>query len=102
MSTLSEKSTRITSSIIDSVGTTTHFVTGNVNKYMPTIIISSLTIIAGLSWNSTFDSIINKYVPADTLKTYNAWLKVLYAFTLSIVIIIMISAITYYLPQPKI
>jgi len=79
-------------------GTTTTFVKGNVAKYLPSIIIGSLTLVAGLSWNSAFESLINSYVPAESLKTHNAWFKILYAFILSIIIVIAIAALTYYMP----
>jgi cellobiose-specific phosphotransferase system component IIC len=80
---------------------TTKLVQSNMSKYLPSIVIGSLTLVAGLSWNSAFESLINSYVPQDTVKAYNAWFKMLYAFILTIIIVIAIAGITYYLPEQK-
>lgn len=63
----------------------------NVKTKMPVIIISSLTFIAGLAWNNAFIALIDYYVPKEYVDKNNAWYKVLYAFTLTTVIIIAIS-----------
>lgn len=81
---------------------TSEFFKGNLSKYLPSIIIGSLTLVAGLSWNSAFESLINNYVPQDKLLKYNAWFKILYALILSIIIVIAIGIITYYVPPSTI
>jgi hypothetical protein len=65
---------------------------GNIQKTLPAIIIGSLTIVAGLAWNNAFIAIINQYIPADNQT--NAWFKVVYAFVLTMIIIVVISVIS--------
>ena len=79
-------------------GQTTTFVKSNIFKFLPSIIIGSLTLIAGWSWNSAFEALINSYIPEETRTTHNAWIKILYAFILSVIIVIAIALITYYIP----
>lgn len=73
----------------------------NVRSKLPTIIIGSLTLVASLSWNDAFQSLINQYVPEEYRGTKNAWIKVLYAFVLTLVIIVVMSAILKYVPENK-
>lgn len=77
-------------------------VASNVKVRLPMIVASSLSLIAGLAWNSFFNSIINYYVPEEYRKTYSAWIKVIYAFILTAIIIIVISIILYYMPSDKV
>jgi hypothetical protein len=58
---------------------------------MPAIIITSLTLTAGLAWNDTIQSFINYYIPEDSKKEMNIWMKLIYVICLSIVIIIIID-----------
>jgi len=73
----------------------------NVKSRLPMIIIGSLTLIASLSWNDAFQSLINQYVPEEYRGTKNAWVKVLYAFVLTLVIIMVMSVILKYVPDNK-
>lgn len=63
----------------------------DVKSKMPTIIIGSLTLIAGLAWNDAFKAIIDYYVPVQYKNSANVWFKTFYAFILSTIIIILIS-----------
>jgi hypothetical protein len=90
------------SSTIGSIGDTTTValanVATNVRAKLPTIMASSLSLIAGLAWNSFFNSLITYYVPEEYRQSYSAWIKVAYAFILTIIIIAVIGIIFYYLP----
>ncbi len=65
----------------------------NFKKQLPVIIVGSLTLIATLSWNDAIKAIIDKYIPPEYKNSENAWFKVLYAFILTCIIIIIISVI---------
>lgn len=65
----------------------------NVKTRMPTIIIGSLTLIAGLAWNDAFKALIDYYVPEKYKNKTNAWFKLFYAFILTVIIIIAISIV---------
>lgn len=58
---------------------------------MPAILISSLTLTAGLAWNDTIQAFINYYLPEDSKNGINVWMKLIYVICLSIVIIIIID-----------
>ena len=81
---------------------TTYFVTSNVKQKMPGIVIASLTLVAGLAWNSAFQSLINYYVPQQYQSSYNSLIQLTYALTLTIVIIIVIAVILRFFPGPDI
>lgn len=70
----------------------------NMQKKLPTIIIGSLTLIAGLAWNEAFTALINQYVPEKYKNGKNAWFKILYAFILTLIIIIAITLILRFSP----
>jgi hypothetical protein len=72
-------------------------ITDNVKSQLPTIIIGALTVTAGLAWNDAISSLINVYVPPEYRKSNNAWFKILYAFVLTIVLVIIMSLILYYM-----
>ncbi len=95
----------LASSTIGAVGDTSTVVianvASNVKARLPMIIASSLSLIAGLAWNSFFNSIINYYVPNEYRVKYSAWIKVAYAFLLTSIIIIVINIILYYMPSNK-
>ncbi len=76
-------------------------VASNVKARLPTIVASSLSLIAGLAWNSFFNSVINYYVPNEYRIKYSAWIKIAYAFFLTCIIIIVINIILYYMPSSK-
>lgn len=65
----------------------------DVKTKMPTIIVGSLTLIASLAWNDAFKGLIDYYVPEKYKAGTNAWFKIVYAFFLSTIIIIIISLI---------
>ena len=80
----------------ESVGHTTSNISLGLKEKLPAIVIGSLTLIAGLTWNDAFNSLINRYVPVQYRQADNVKVKVLYAFFLSIVIVVIISAIIQY------
>ena len=63
------------------------------SKRLPAIIITSLTLTAGLAWNDVIQSIINYYVPENKKQEMNVWAKLMYVIILSIVIIIIIGVL---------
>jgi hypothetical protein len=63
----------------------------NLSNRMPSIIITSLTLTAGLAWNDAIQSVINYYIPEDRKKQMNIWMKLLYVICLTIVIIMIIG-----------
>lgn len=68
-------------------------VSTNFKKQLPVIIVGSLTLIATLSWNDAIKALIDKYIPPEYKNSENAWFKVLYAFVLTSIVIIIISII---------
>lgn len=70
--------------------------TNNIRSRVPLIMIASLTLIATLAWNEAFKSLIDQYVPEEYRSTNNAWLKVLYAFILTLTIVVIISMILHF------
>ena len=85
--------------IVDSLGKTGLTVKTNMRQKLPAIVIGSLTLIAGLTWNDAFTAVINKYVPAQYRAADNARAKLIYAFCLTIAIIIAITIIVQYSPK---
>lgn len=71
----------------------------NIKKQLPAIIIGSLTLTASLAWNDSFKALIDQYVPEQYKNGKNAWFKMLYAFTLTLVIVCVISLILIYSPS---
>lgn len=71
----------------------------NMAKKLPTIIIGSLSLVAGLAWNDGFSSLINQYVPEKYKGKDNAWFKIIYAFVLTIFIVIAITMILRFSPK---
>lgn len=65
----------------------------SIESKMPSIIISSLTIVAGLAWNDAIQSIINYYVPEKYRGQANVWTKLIYVIILTIIIIILIDVL---------
>lgn len=63
------------------------------SKRLPAIIITSLTLTAGLAWNDVIQSIINYYVPENKKQEMNVWAKLMYVIILSIVIIMIIGVL---------
>ena len=74
-------------------------VSSNIRKQMPTIIIGSLTLIASFAWNDGFKALIDQYVPDEYKKGRNAWFKILYAFILTTIVILVISLILSFSPK---
>ena len=72
--------------------------TNHIKKRLPLILIASLTLIATLAWNEAFKSLIDQYIPEKYRSTSNAWVKVLYAFILTLIIIMVMSMILKFAP----
>ena len=70
--------------------------TNTIKEKVPLIMIASLTLIATLAWNEAFKSLIDQYIPEEYKNTSNAWFKVLYAFVLTLVIVIVMSFILHF------
>lgn len=68
-------------------------VKNNISELLPVIIITSLTFTAGLAWNDAFQSVIKEYIPEKYATKYGSLAKVIYAFTLTISIILLIAII---------
>lgn len=68
-------------------------VSTNFKKQLPVIVVGSLTLISTLSWNDAIKALIDKYIPPEYKNSENAWFKVLYAFVLTSIVIIIISII---------
>jgi uncharacterized BrkB/YihY/UPF0761 family membrane protein len=96
--TLTDKSEKAVHKIYQTADISARFVTSNVYKYMPTFIVSALLLLAAGAWNTTIQTTIDSYVPLSTKNKYNAWTKIAYAFILSVIIVIIIALINYYLP----
>ena len=71
----------------------------NLKKQMPMIIVGSMTLVATLAWNSAFNSLIDQYVPEKYRSGKNAWFKILYAITLTMIVILITSVILKYAPN---
>ena len=74
---------------------------GNVKTQVLSLVSASLLFVCGLSWNDFFNSLLIHYVPKKYREAYSGWIKLAYALTLAVVIIIVISLITYYAPNKK-
>jgi uncharacterized membrane protein len=66
-----------------------------IKKRLPEIMISALSFIAALAWYNAFQGVIDAYTPTAYHKITNAWLNVLYAFILTLILIILIVAVIY-------
>lgn len=66
-------------------------VTSNLRKKLPAIIIGSMSLVVGLSWNEAIKSIIDQYIPEKYRKNENALAKIIYATVLTIIVIIIVS-----------
>ncbi len=95
-----DTSSDIAFNIASKASTSTNFIKKNVEEKMPGIIIGALVLIASLAWNNFFLFAIEYYIPKEYREGLNVWAKILYAFVLSVFIIILIGVILYYLPQP--
>lgn len=100
--TLTDTSEKAVHKIYQTADSSARFVTSNVYKYMPTFIVSALLLLVAGAWNTTIQTTIDNYVPVSTRNKYNAWTKIVYAFVLSVVIVIIIALINYYLPNDTI
>jgi uncharacterized membrane protein len=64
----------------------------NLRKKLPEIIITSVTLIAGMAWNDAFNTLINHYNPTE--KTAGSYIyKFIYAVAMTIFMVIMVSII---------
>jgi len=70
------------------IGFTTEF-----KERVPTIITASLTLTAALAWNDAIKTLIDTYVPQYLRAKENAFIKLLYAFIITIIIIMVISVL---------
>lgn len=73
--------------------------TGDIENKLPPIIIGSFMLVAGLAWNDAVISAINYYVPENYRNSDNVLYKFLYAFCMSIIIIIMISVFSHFITR---
>lgn len=72
------------------------WVTKNMKLNTLAIVMSSLTVVAGLAWNDAIKAIIDKYIPPDYKKSKNVWVKALYALIVTLIVVFMISLILSY------
>lgn len=70
-------------------------ITANLTSRLPTIMISSMTLVAGLAWNEAFKQLIDNYAPAALKGSQNVWYKMLYALIVTIAIVVVISFVTF-------
>lgn len=101
INTVGETTSRIAENIspeniVGTVEKSSKILISNVKDRLGTIVIGSLTLIAGLVWNEAFNAIINNYVPVEYRSANNAKVKFIYAFVLTIVVIIIISVLLQY------
>ncbi len=85
--------------VMTSIGKTTIAIAESLKTRLPSIIITSLTLIAGLAWGNSFNALIDYYVDSKYRQSTNIKVKFAYAFILTIVIIIVISIIVQYFPK---
>lgn len=85
--------------IMSSIGKTTVAIAETLKVRLPTIIITSLTVVAGLAWGNSFNALIDYYVDSKYRQSTNIKVKFAYAFILTIVIIVIISIIVQYFPK---
>ena len=71
-------------------------ITENLRKKLPTIIIGSLSLVVGLSWNNAFQALIDQYTPDKYKNDNNAWIKIVYSTILTIIIVFVISIILHF------
>jgi hypothetical protein len=74
-------------------------ITGTVKARLIPIVATSLLFVGGLSWNNFFNALINYYIPEKYRKAYSGWIKLAYALALTSLIILIISAMAYYMPS---
>jgi Na+/H+ antiporter NhaC len=60
---------------------------------MEFIIILALVFVAIFTWRDAIEAVIDAYVPAQYRQEHNAWFHVLYAFILTVILILVIIAI---------
>jgi hypothetical protein len=82
--------------IVGTVEKTSYVITSNLRDKMPSIVTTSLLLIASLTLNDAFTSLINQYVPPQYRSADNVKVKFVYALVLTIVIIIIISVLLQY------
>jgi hypothetical protein len=85
--------------IVGVMDTSAIYFGSNFKTKLPEIIIASLTLIAGLVWNNTFTIIIDNYVPIEYRDGGNVIVKFIYAFVLTVIVVILISIILMYVPK---
>lgn len=93
-----DTTTDIAGNVADKFGRSTSFIKKNVEEKMPGIIIGALVLIASLAWNNFFLFAIEYYIPKEYREGLNVWAKILYAFVLTIFIVVIIGVILHYLP----
>lgn len=76
--------------------TTGEVIGSNLKKRLPTIVVGSLTLIAGIAWNNGFKALIDQYIPPEYSSSRNVKIKFFYALLLTIIIIIIISILIKY------
>ena len=69
-------------------------VKNDISKQLPSIVIGSLTLVAGLAWNNAIQASINYYVPEKYRETNVVFAKICYAFILTMIIIAIIGIIS--------
>lgn len=66
----------------------------NVESQLSLIIVGSIMLVAGLAWNDAIISAINYYIPESYRNNKNILYKFLYALSISMVAVIMISILS--------
>ena len=87
----------VSENIIGVVATTGEVIGSNLKSRLPTIIVGSLTLIASIAWNNGIKALIDQYIPPEYSKSGNVRVKFIYAFLLTIGIIIIIGILVNYI-----
>jgi uncharacterized membrane protein YidH (DUF202 family) len=74
-------------------------ITKTIKSKIPAIIVGSLAFVAGLAWNEAIKGLIDYYAPNQYKNSKNAWIKVIYALILTIVIAIITGLIIAFGPD---
>lgn len=86
----------ISENIVGVFSATGDVIGSNLKNRLPTIIIGSLTLMSGIAWNNGLKALIDQYVPPEYSASKNVKVKFIYAFLLTIIIIIIISFLVKY------
>lgn len=56
------------------------------NFEISALITGSLALVVGLAWNNAVVALIDEYIPQKYANSKNAWIKLLYAIMLTLVV----------------